>query len=283
MQRIQHISRRPVGQVTRGKTAPNRLRGTDHFLAAYDPALLRRIDGPFAQALYVDLGYGSDPTTTLESADRLRQINPNLPVLGVEIEPQRVEKARPFSDQITTFRLGGFNLPLATHADGHQETVRLVRAFNVLRQYSESEVRSAYDCILESILPGGLLMDGTSDPYGRVWTANLLRKGTTEDDVYHLEALVLGCNPRLDLDVDAFQTRLPKSLIHRMEPGQPIFKFMEDWKAAVRDTRSHAIWGPRAWFIAAGQLLSQQGYSLTNTRKWLRQGWLVWQNPNLTL
>ncbi|MGC9333879.1 MAG: hypothetical protein ACP5JJ_07020, partial [Anaerolineae bacterium] len=70
-----HARRRPEGQPTRGKTARNRLRGLDRFLQGYDPDLLMRRDGLFARAFYVDLGYGDEPITTLESADRLRKLN----------------------------------------------------------------------------------------------------------------------------------------------------------------------------------------------------------------
>ena len=124
--------RKPQGQPTRGKTAPNRLRRVDNFLTLYDPGLFRRADGPFAGALYVDLGYGADPVTTLESTARLRRLHSALPVLGVEIDPERVAAAQPFADVRTMFRLGGFNLPLKP-----VETVRCIRAFNVLRQYEE--------------------------------------------------------------------------------------------------------------------------------------------------
>ena len=99
-----------VGQITRGKTAPNRLRGVDRFLAAYDPELLTRTSGVFEDAPYVDLGYGAEPTTTLESAARLRRVNPELRVLGVEIDPERVARGLPHVDDLTDFRLGGFNL-----------------------------------------------------------------------------------------------------------------------------------------------------------------------------
>jgi len=271
---------RPQGQITRGKTAPNRLRNVDHFLACYDPALLTRRDGPYRDAFYIDLGYGAEPTTTLESAARLRKVNPDLPVLGIEIEPDRVRRGLPFTDDKTFFRLGGFNMPLQKSSDGKPETVRLVRAFNVLRQYDECEVIPACNNIMKSVLPGGLFLDGTSDPFGRVWTGNLIRKTSTD---WHLEALVLGANLRLELDADAFQTRLPKSFIHRMVPGQPIFKFMEDWKASTRDTRSHSVWGPRDWFVAAGNLMVQKGYNIARPGKWLRRGWLVWLNPEMEI
>ncbi len=170
------LPRSPQGQPTRGKTARNRLRRVDNFVIQYDPTLLRREDGLFKGALFVDLGYGAEPFTTLESAERFRRLNPHLPVLGVEIDPARVAAALPYADELTHFRLGGFNLPLRQHADGSTETVRLIRAFNVLRQYEESEVSAAWSMLAHSLLPGGLLVEGTSEPFGRLWVANLLRK-----------------------------------------------------------------------------------------------------------
>src|SRR5215208_13805 len=119
------ISKKPEGQPTRGKTASNRLRRVDNFILLYEPTLLTRTDGSFAHALFVDLGYGFDPRTTLESAARFRRLNPDLPILGVEIEKERVETALPYADEKTFFRLGGFNLPITTG-----EYVRLIRAFN---------------------------------------------------------------------------------------------------------------------------------------------------------
>ena len=291
---IPHTSR-PQGLVTRGKTAPNRLRKVDHFCAAYDPGLIRRRGGPFARALFVDLGYGAEPDTALESARRLRRLNPALPVLGVEIEAERVQRAQPFADERTFFRLGGFNLPLQPWPDGEAETVRLVRAFNVLRQYEEAEALPAIEQLMRQILPGGLLVEGTSDPYGRVWTANVVRRAEGEGEgaglgegaepapPWRLEALVLGANLGVEFDPDPFQTRLPKSFIHRMLPGEPIFAFMEDFKAAARDTRGSAIWGPRAWFTAAGGALAGRGYDIARPDRWLRQGWLVWRDPDLDL
>ena len=107
-----HVSKKPEGQLTRGKTASNRLRRVDNFILLYETSLLTRADGLFARALFVDLGYGFDARTTLESAARFRRVNPDLPILGVEIEKERVEAALPYADEKTFFRLGGFNLPL---------------------------------------------------------------------------------------------------------------------------------------------------------------------------
>lgn len=281
-----HFSKKPsaAGQITRGKTAPNRLRRADHFLAAFDPALIQRSEGEFARALYVDLGYGSRPDTALESVARLRQLNPDLPLLGVEIKPERVQRARSFEDARTFFRLGDFHLPLKTQPDGTQETVRLIRAFNVLRQYEEQEAWPAIFQLVEQLLPGGLLMDGTSDPYGRIWTASMIRRKESEGEPeMNLDALVLGGNLNVGFEPEAFQTRLPKSFIHRVVEHDPVYLFMEDFKASTRDTRASEVWGPRAWFMAAGEALAGRGYDIARPSRWLRQGWLVWRNPDLEL
>ncbi|MFM8322026.1 MAG: class I SAM-dependent methyltransferase, partial [Chloroflexota bacterium] len=110
--RPRSAARKPQGRPTRGKTAVNRLRQVDHFVLRYDPGLLTRWDGAYAGALVVDLGYGAEAVTTLEMGERFHRLNPRLPVLGVEIDPERVAAAQPFATPQIFFRLGGFNLPL---------------------------------------------------------------------------------------------------------------------------------------------------------------------------
>ena len=77
----------------------------------------------------------------------------------------------PFADDKTFFRLGGFNLPVQPN-----ESVRLIRAFNVLRQYEEKDVIPAYERLADYVLPNGLMIEGTSTPYGQMWVANLARR-----------------------------------------------------------------------------------------------------------
>lgn len=260
-------SMKPEGLPTRGKTASNRLRRADNFILMYEPSLLRRTDGPFAQALYVDLGYGFDARTTLESAARFRKVNPELRILGVEIDPARVEAARPFADDKTFFRLGGFNLPLLPG-----ERVRLIRAFNVFRQYEEKDVPPAYARLGEYVPEGGLMIEGTSTPYGQLWAARLTRRGCSG---WEPEALVFSTNFRLGFDVGGFQTILPKSLIHHMTPGEPIFGFFEAWKRAASVQAGARAFGLRQWFAAAAHELGK-AYRLDLNRKWLSKGWLIW-------
>ena len=271
-----------MGQITRGKTARNRLRRVDNLLLGYDPALTSRIDGLYNRAFFVDLGYGQDPITTLESARRLRKKNPGLYVLGVEIDPERVTQAQTHADEHTFFRFGGFNLPLQTWPDGTPETVRLVRAFNVLRQYDQDEVEGAYDCLFQHLLPGALLIEGTSDPFGSIWVANLVRKPVVGDKPWVIEALVFSTNFRTGFDPTQFQAVLPKNLIHRMVPGEQIFDFFESWKRAALETSAVQVWGVRQWFGSSAQNLAGRGYRLNLRRRWLRKGYLIWENLEST-
>jgi hypothetical protein len=269
--------RRPEGQPTRGKTASNRLRRVDTFLLRYDPGLIARRDGAFARAFFVDLGYGFEPMTTLESVARLRALNPTLPVLGVEIDLERVAAAQGLVEPGLDFRLGGFNLPLAAWPDGVPETVRAVRAFNVLRQYAEADVAPALARLAEAVLPGGLLIEGTSDPLGRVWVAHMLRRTEAAPGAaaWQREALVFSTNWRGGFDPADFQPVLPKDLIHHMLPGEAIYTFLEAWKQAARATAAYQVWGTRAWFVAAAHGLARMGYRINLRPGWLRKGFLL--------
>ena len=264
------VSKKPEGQPTRGKTASNRLRRVDNFILLYEPSLLTRTDGLFARALFVDLGYGFDARTTLESAARFRRVNPDLPILGVEIEKERVEAALPYADEKTFFRLGGFNLPLK-----EGEHVRLIRAFNVLRQYEEKDFASAYERLAQYMLLGGLMIEGTSNPFGSIWVANVAR--SMNDGQWTLEALVFSTNFRMGFDITDFQAVLPKNYIHHVVPGEPIYEFFEAWKQSAAETAAIKTYGLRQWFIHSAESLAQKGYKLNLQKKLLGRGYLVWE------
>jgi hypothetical protein len=284
----QRLSKKPQGQSTRGKTAANRLRRVDNFILLYEPSLLTRGDGLFADALFVDLGYGFDARTTLESAERFRRLNPELKILGVEIDKERVEAGLPFANEKTYFRLGGFNLPLQA-----EEHVRLIRAFNVLRQYQEKDFVPAYERLAEYVLPGGLMIEGTSNPFGSIWCANLVRRSMESGGAsmplpsiqesapglqsWRFEALVFSTNFRLGFDVEEFQTILPKNLIHRVVKGEPVFDFFEAWKAAASEASAMKTFGVRQWFMATAERMAERGYAVATQRKWLARGFLIWK------
>ncbi len=278
---------KPTGQPTRGKTASNRLRRVDNFILLYEPALLTRTDSLFADSMFVDLGYGFDARTTLESAERFRRVNPNLKILGVEIDKERVAAALPFADDKTFFRLGGFNLPLKA-----DERVRLIRAFNVLRQYEEKDFAPAYERLAQYALPGGLMIEGTSNPFGSIWCANAVRRTLESNSLllesqkqvsgikssWKFEALVFSTNFRMGFDVEEFQTILPKNLIHHVIRGEPIYDFFEAWKRSARDTAAMKTYGAKQWFVASVEALAQKGYKINLQKKFLSKGYLVWEN-----
>jgi hypothetical protein len=261
-------SKKTMGLPTRGKTASNRLRRVDNFILLYEPSLLTRTDGLFRQSLFVDLGYGFDARTTLESASRFRRINPTLPILGVEIDKKRVEAALPYAGEITHFRMGGFNLPVQSG-----ESVRLIRAFNVLRQYREKDFLPAYETIAQYVLPGGLMIEGTSNPFGSLWVANLARKMKSE---WIMEALVFSTNFRMGFDITDFQAVLPKNHIHHVVPGELIYDFFEAWKHSVAETYPAKVFGLKQWFAASAKSLASKGYKIDLRKKWLTKGWLIW-------
>ncbi|HNJ12291.1 MAG TPA: hypothetical protein PLN43_01855 [Anaerolineales bacterium] len=263
-------SKKPIGNPTRGKTATNRLRRVDNFILLYEPALLTRTDGLFQHSMFIDLGYGFDARTTLESAERFRRINPSLPILGVEIDKERVEAALPFADSITHFRHGGFNLPLQSG-----ERVRLIRAFNVLRQYEEKDFAPAYERLAEYVLPGGLMIEGTSNPFGSIWVANLVRK---MESGWKFEALVFSTNFHMGFDITDFQAVLPKNHIHHVVPGETIYDFFEAWKRSAAETAHAKVFGWKQWFIASAESLAAKGFKIDVHKKWLVKGWLILKN-----
>ena len=264
------LSKKPVGLPTRGKTASNRLRRVDNFILLYEPSLLTRTDSLFAHSMFVDLGYGFDARTTLESAARFRRVNPDLKILGVEIEKDRVEAARPYENEKTFFRLGGFNLPLK-----EREHVRLIRAFNVLRQYEEKDFAPAYERLAQYVLPGGLMIEGTSNPFGSIWCANVVRR--MDERPWAMEALVFSTNFRTGFNPTDFQAVLPKNYIHHVVPGEPIYEFFDAWKGAAAQSSAMKIYGPKQWFVGTAELLAQRGYKINLQKKFLSKGWLIWE------
>jgi hypothetical protein len=270
-------NKKPIGLPTRGKTASNRLRRVDNFILLYEPSLLTRTDGLFQRSMFVDLGYGFDARTTLESAERFRRVNPDLPILGVEIDKERVDAALPYADEITHFRLGGFNLPLQPN-----ESVRLIRAFNVLRQYEEKDFVPAYEQLAQYVLPGGLMIEGTSNPFGSIWVANLVRKTLESDNSlsgsqWKFEALVFSTSFRMGFDITDFQAVLPKNYIHHVIQGEPIYDFIEAWKRSAAETSPAKVFGLKQWFAASAQNLAAKGYAINLQKKFVNKGWLIWQ------
>lgn len=255
-----------MGQITRGKTAPNRLRKTDTFLALAYPEFMRHLPG-----LYVDLGYGAFPITPVETLIRLRRLNARLRVLGVEIDPQRVADAQPFAQPGLEFRLGGFNLPLRGN-----ERAAVVRAFNVLRQYSEADVQAALAALETAFVPNGLLIEGTCNPDGRLMTFNLFQKSVRADDHPPLRRIALVFAPSLQADFlpRQLQPVLPKNFIHHAEPGGLIDDFFAAWHKSWQAARAQGYERRQVFYHAARHLAEIYGYNVDKRPALLKRGFL---------
>jgi hypothetical protein len=257
-----HSSKKPLGSPTRGKTAPNRLRPTDSYLALCYPDYLRSLPG-----LYVDLGFGQSPSTTVETAFRLRRLNPDLKIVGVEIDPERVAAAKPWTGPGMDFRLGGFNLPLR---DG--ESAAVIRAMNVLRQYPEEEYAGSVAVLCQYLCEGGLLLEGTSDPPGRLMAFNLFRR---EGGNLAFDGLVFFVRLRHPFEPRLLQAVLPKNRIHHAPPGSALDRFFGDWEKCWQRARGRSADDPRLRFsLAARFLLSDYGCPVDPRSTLLRRGFL---------
>ncbi|MCA1222302.1 class I SAM-dependent methyltransferase [Streptomyces sp. 8L] len=230
---------RPEGAVTRGTTHRNRLRRMDRWIAASLGRALRCADDPAV----VDLGYGAAPWTAVELLTRLRAVAPRTEVTGVEIDPARVAAALPYERPGLCFLHGGFEVPLPD-----RRRPLLIRAANVLRQYDEEDVPAAWARLTSRLAPGGLLVEGTCDEIGRrhVWVA----LGQEGPRTVTFAARLGGLGRPSDL-----AERLPKALIHRNVPGEPVHAFLRDFDRAWASAATYAPLGARQrWNAAVRQL-----------------------------
>jgi len=229
---------RALGLATRGSTAPQRLRRIDRWLTTVHADLLRAAVDP----LVVDLGYGATPVTAVELHTRLREVRADARVVGLEIDPERVAAAQAAATDGLSFERGGFELA------GLRPIV--VRALNVLRQYDEQPACQAWDTMLSGLADGGLLVEGTCDEIGRraCWVSLTGAGPQTLTLAAHL--------PTLDRPASLAE-RLPKALIHRNVPGQPVHALLAELDAAWNRAAPYATYGNRQRWQAAVALLDR--------------------------
>jgi hypothetical protein len=237
----------PQGMITRGTTNPNRLRRVDRWLAGPQAYRLREAGDP----VVVDLGYGANGVTAVELHNRLRRVRRDVQVIGIEIDAERVRSALELQRAGLTFITGGFELPLP---DGRRPTV--VRAFNVLRQYPEADVAPAWALVRSRLAPGGLLVDGTCDELGRrsAWIAVDAEAGPLS---LTLSLRLAG----LDRPGEVAE-RLPKALIHRNVPGEPVHRYLSALDAAWERTVVLAPFGARQRWLAMVRTMVAEGWPI---------------------
>jgi hypothetical protein len=153
------------------------------------------------------------------------------------------------------FARGGFELA------GRRPVV--VRALNVLRQYPEPEVASAWRTMRDRLAPGGVLIEGTCDEIGRraCWFA-VPHRGDRVTLTFSTHLPSLGRPSDL-------AERLPKALIARNVPGEPIHRFLTAFDAAWDHAASYAPFGPRMRWTVAVTALRADGWPIHHApRRW---------------
>lgn len=244
--------KKPIGNVTRGTTNPNRLRRVDRFIASL-PNLKRA-----ANPIVVDLGFGASPITAIELLARCQKVNPKTTVVGIEIERERVNNGLAVAHENLRFQLGGFETPLPSELAG--KSVDVIRAFNVLRQYSEDEVAEAWQLMCNRLTEDGLLIEGTCDELGRFasWV-------TLDKTAPRTFTVALSLN-HIDKP-SKVQERLPKALIHHNVPGEKIHDFLtaldKAWAAQAPLSAFSAI---QRW-VAVCEQLKAEGWPVLSTAK----------------
>ncbi|MER7796279.1 class I SAM-dependent methyltransferase [Microbacterium sp. NPDC096154] len=260
----------PEGRPTRGTTGTNRLRRVDRWIAHLPE--LRRAGDP----LVVDLGYGANGVTTLELEARLRRVRPDVELLGLEIDPERVARATAQLEATrrgetafapgarVSFARGGFEVPLP---DGRHPAV--IRAFNVLRQYDEQDAPAAWARMAARLAPGGVLVEGTCDEIGRVCSwVDVTPAGEPARFTISLRLA--------DLErPGVVAERLPKALIHRNVPGERVHELLtaldREWERAA----ALAPFGSVQRWMAAVAALRVSGVPVLGTRSRWRLGELT--------
>ena len=259
----------PIGAVTRGTTNTNRLRRVDRWITTLP--VLRTASDP----LVVDLGFGASGVTAFELQARLARMRPDVDVLGLEIAPARVATAvaqlkdvrdgrSSFApDARVGFAVGGFEVPLP---GGRRAAV--IRAFNVLRQYDESEVAGAWALMTSRLQPGGMLVEGTCNEVGRVssWVGVTAAGPVSFTVSLRLTGLE---HPSIVAE------RLPKALIHRNVPGEPVHRLLGDLDRFWQHNAGLGAYGPVQRWVATVGALAKAGWSVRTPARRRRLGELT--------
>ena len=255
--------RKPIGTITRGTTNPNRLRRIDRYIASQP--ILRQLSTP----IVVDLGFGASPITAVELLERLRKVNSNTHVVGIEIDRERVERGLAVAHEHLHFTHGGFETPLP---EDLAQSADVIRAFNVLRQYDESEVAAAWAQMQSRLSSNGILVEGTCDEIGRLASWVTLNK--TGPVSFTISLKLAG----LELPSKVAE-RLPKVLIHHNIDGEKIHDFLQALDLAWQSNAGIGGFSAAQRWVSTCKQLAAAGWPLIGDKKRWRLGELTieWQ------
>lgn len=192
------------GHRTRGKSRAGRLRLVDRFIADRLGTMDRE------GALFVDVGLGAHPDTTLEWRAASR-----ADVLGVEIDTVRVQTARDAGLDVLE---GGFEVV---------PDCAVVRAINLFRQYAREDVQPAVEGLLRR---APVVLWGSTDKHGETaafWVQERERR-----------RLVLAYDgPGERFAPRRFFRVLPRDLQAPPRVGHPLWDVLSAWEQAWRPVR----------------------------------------------
>ena len=137
-----------------------------------------------------------------------------------------------------------------------------------MRQYTVSEVDTAWARLRARLSPGGLLVDGTCDELGRLCCWVLL-------DADGPVSLTLACDPFAIERPSDLAERLPKVLFHHNVAGQPVHALLQAADRAWATAAGHGVFGPRVRWRAMLEQLRAEGFPVDPPRRRLRDGVLT--------
>jgi hypothetical protein len=139
---------------------------------------------------------------------------------------------------------------------------------NLLRQYDESEVDGAWTAMRATLAPGGSIVEGTCDELGRLATWVALDRGGPRSLTLAANLVALD-SPR------TLAERLPKALIHRNVPAEPVHDLIEALDAAWRAAAGYAPFGRRQRWLRAVAALAGTGWPILDRADRWRLGELT--------
>ena len=262
--RTEATMRRRRQTLNRGRTRKGRIELLDRLFEANFFELPE-------QGHAVDLGYGDSPVTTLDWATALSSGAHRFKVIGVETDASRVRRAvKEFEADGIYFYQGGFDLGLLG-----LESIAVIRCMNVLRGYPLESVKSAQIAMLKSLVPGGLLLEGSTDTEGHLLTAHLWRR-SEQSATY--EGLLMATDFRRGFSPRMFRDVLPRDLRRHVKPGEPVFEFLEHFETLTNEMRGNHETLLQLFVAAGRRLEAERTDTLGGTL--LAQGVIRWRPEN---
>ncbi len=247
---------------TRGTTRAGRLKRLDALVCHLAAERMAAPDG----SVFIDVGVGAEPHTTVEAARQFRTLDPSLVTVGIESDPERVPTAS-VGDVAVGVRwvCGGFDAVAA-----QPEPARLIRVLNVLRGYPPQRASPILSDLGEHLAPDGLLLEGSCGRTGDIGVVSLFR---SHQGTLRREAVALYTDFGSGFAPPMFYPWLPRDL----RRGEAVEDFLVAWSESVRRV-GVARQSARERFMASV-------HDLARTRSvavdpWLlARGVLVWLQP----